>query len=255
MENTTLQALGNRIVSVYDTYLKAKDEEEERIQTTYYASGAGLCIKKHLFGVLDSVEKEPPDTTSLRLFRLGDLLHLDLQQALEESEWCQVENYTVEHEVRIEIPEYNVSGRIDTLLTRETERDTEAIIIDWKTANEWSFKKMAKDPMQYERYMLQVATYAMGIAHEYDSIGMLILAYNKNRSQVEVIPVPEEMIDKADAYWNAVLSNIALLGEQYTFNEVNDMVPGGTDGAPVHKWECKKKYCPVWEYCDSPYIE
>jgi hypothetical protein len=76
------------LFKIYDDYiLELRDENfENRYEgkdTWYHASGAGLCVRKHYYSQIEGLPSGDKDSNTMRLFRLGDLVHTDMQSALQ----------------------------------------------------------------------------------------------------------------------------------------------------------------------------
>ena len=82
------------IKDVYEQYLLRKreksrqkaDHDRPKDKPYYRISSAGMCARKIYYETilrLDPTEKINPKTR--RIFRLGDLVHKDIQKAIEES--------------------------------------------------------------------------------------------------------------------------------------------------------------------------
>ena len=75
------------LIDMYTDYLH--DVNKQKIDGRYkgheewfHASGAGLCIRKHRFAHIDMVESAPKSDKSMRLLRLGELVHDDFEKAV-----------------------------------------------------------------------------------------------------------------------------------------------------------------------------
>ena len=78
------------LIETYNSMLVKKREEyrekNPKTDSKYRASSSGLCARKIYYETilrLDPTEKINPKTR--RIFRLGDLVHKDIQKAIEES--------------------------------------------------------------------------------------------------------------------------------------------------------------------------
>ena len=79
----------NYVVDVYNKYIKYKNDKnrEKRYEGNerwYHASGAGSCSRKLYFESVEQVKPtNPMNEDTLRLLRLGTIVHDDLEKALE----------------------------------------------------------------------------------------------------------------------------------------------------------------------------
>ena len=71
---------------IYNQYLLSKNEQHTAVRykdkSWYHSSAAGLCARKHFFSSVSQVEGTPVDEKTQRIFRLGNLVHEDIQDAL-----------------------------------------------------------------------------------------------------------------------------------------------------------------------------
>tara|TARA_Y100000401_G_scaffold117418_2_gene126133 strand:- start:1697 stop:1957 length:261 start_codon:yes stop_codon:yes gene_type:complete len=81
------------IKDVYERYLLRKreesrqqaDENRPKDKPYYRVSSAGMCARKIYYETIMRLEPtEEINAKTRRVFRLGDLVHLDIQKALEE---------------------------------------------------------------------------------------------------------------------------------------------------------------------------
>lgn len=243
------------IEQVYDEYLKqiSKDNEKTRYEGRFNSvtgkkwfqiSGAGSCIKKHYYKILD-FEETPVDARTQRLFRLGDLVHTDIQHALVESK--QFEDLITEYEVVA--PELNIRGFLDIAFI-----DRHPVFIpDIKTVASYKWQKMFgresnRDKNPSVMYELQVSSYAYALAKKlglnvYDETQPALLYYKKDDSSLKLIEVSSHYIDKAIEYWKTVMQYI----NEVTGDNIEDIfIPGDLD-VPVMNWECG--YCNYQHIC------
>ena len=129
------------VKEIYQQYLrnlrdKKNSSRYKGMESFFHSSRAGLCMRKHYYGsVLKAEGKEVEDKT-LRIFRIGDLIHTDIQDAMR---WYADKNALpifIEKELFIE--EYNVRGFIDLALVADD------ILIDIKTCNSWKWRSLFK---------------------------------------------------------------------------------------------------------------
>ena len=229
------------VKEIYQQYLrnlrdKKNSSRYKGMESFFHSSRAGLCMRKHYYGsVLKAEGKEVEDKT-LRIFRIGDLIHTDIQDAMR---WYADSNALpifIEKELFIE--EYNVRGFIDLALVADD------ILIDIKTCNSWKWRSLFGRKFQPdvpENYSLQLATYGIWYEQEYDKLnGMKLLYYNKDNSDMREVDVPMSMMQRAHDYWTAT---VEVTQEQ----PEPPALELGT--SPVYEWECNAKYCDYFDIC------
>ena len=99
------------VVDLYDNYiLGLRDKHFHKRymdkEDWYHASGAGLCMRKHYFQSVEKIEGSDKDSNTMRLFRLGDLVHEDIQFACQE--YARKNGSAIYVEKEIEVPRLNV---------------------------------------------------------------------------------------------------------------------------------------------------
>jgi len=131
--------------------LKDPDQYAFPIYRTHWrSSNFGRCYRYQYWYRKGVEQSNPPDMTTLRLFRVGDIFHADLQKiALLEKD----EIISIEQEFKTE----DVFGHADVVSP-----DT---IFDIKTTGMWQWKRITKAgydlEVDNEVYILQIASYAM----------------------------------------------------------------------------------------------
>tara|TARA_B100001123_G_C15148829_1_gene962668 strand:+ start:383 stop:1099 length:717 start_codon:yes stop_codon:yes gene_type:complete len=227
------------LFKIYDDYiLELRDENfEARYEENddwYHASGAGLCVRKHYYSQIEKLPAPDKDSNTMRLFRLGDLVHTDMQEALQK--YADENDVEVFIEKEITIPRLNVRSFLDAMVLKD------GALYDIKTCNDYKWQSIfgrygSKEPPQ--NYAIQLGTYGLYFREEGVSLRkMSLLFYNKNNSRVKELRVPRTYIDMAERYWLKV---------QELFK---DGLPPVQEGlAPVEEWECNKKYCSFFEPC------
>ena len=104
------------ITDIYKAYLQKLNEENrinryEDKEHWFHASSSGMCMRKIYYNSVEQVESTPIDENTLRLFRLGDLVHNDIQDAL--TFHAEKEKVDVLIEEEIQIDDINVRGFFD----------------------------------------------------------------------------------------------------------------------------------------------
>ncbi len=227
------------VKEVYDNYILDKRDENfsnryEGNEAWYHGSGTGLCMRKHYFQSVHQIPPTEKDSDTMRLFRLGDLVHGDIQTAVKLD--AEKNGYEVYIEEEVQIPTLNVRSFIDLMTVKD------GIIYDIKTCNDWKWKSMFGkygDGKPSNNYALQLGTYGLYYKEQGHEIKGLTLAfYNKNNSHMQELNVDLSFIQRAKDYWLKV---------EELFKEGIPPIIYGI--APVEKWECNKKYCSFFEAC------
>ena len=207
----------------------------------FHGSASGMCMRKHYFQHVVGAEPKEIDDDTLRLFRLGDLVHGDIQDALVEYASLNGSRILIEREIRI--PEVNVRGFLDVLIVEDN------TLIDIKTCNAWKWKSLfgrKPDPNVPDNYNLQLGTYGWWYENEYGERlkKLSLLYYNKDNSRMREKVISTSYIDKAKEYWYKV---------NEMFKKGNPPIELGV--APAYKWECNPKYCSFYQVCGGGYKE
>jgi len=86
-ENKALLGLIEKIIEDYIFDLRDKnDDQQGHTNYTYRASSSGMCMRKNFYSSMTEVEEtNKPDRRTYRLFRLGDQVHSDIQEAFEQA--------------------------------------------------------------------------------------------------------------------------------------------------------------------------
>jgi hypothetical protein len=219
------------ILSLRDDNFEARYEDND---SWYHASGAGMCIRKHYYSQIEKLPASEKDSNTMRLFRLGDLVHTDMQDALQL--YADENNVEVYIEKEIIIPRINVRSFIDAMVLKD------GALYDIKTCNDYKWQSVfgkygSTDGIQ--NYMIQLGTYGLYFREEGVSLKVMsLLFYNKNNSRVRELRVPRTYIDMAERYWLKV---------NESFKEGLPPIERGL--APVSDWECNKKYCSFFKAC------
>ena len=127
------------VINVYDEYIDKKNRklEEERYDNYkdwFHASGSGSCARKHYFRNVEKIKGNPKSSDTMRLFRLGNIVHEDIQAAVSEVAIGNNTTIYIEHEIRI--PDLNVRGFLDMVMVEDNE------LYDIKTCNAANFRKL-----------------------------------------------------------------------------------------------------------------
>ena len=169
------------------------------------------------------------------MFRLGDLVHNDIQEAL--IDYASLNGSQIMIEREIQIPDINVRGFLDVIIVEDD------ALYDIKTCNAWKWKGLFgrnPDPDAPVNYNFQLGTYGLWYEKEYGNKlkKLSLLYYNKDNSRMKEKIIPTSYIEKARMYWEDVNKK---------FKKGNPPIELGV--APVYKWECNVKYCNFYQVC------
>ena len=226
---------------IYHSYLLSKSKEHkqkyEKYKGWFSASSAGSCFIKQWLKK-EGAEEKPFDERTMRLLRLGTIVHSDMADSIEHylgvnaSEDVTDNDWFVEH--RIELPELNVVGHLDVAV-HSPSKDTLSVY-DIKTAHSFKWKKIFGrniDPKPSVNYQLQLGTYGGGLGNELgvSNIDLGLIWYKKDDSLMKLQEIDDIWLDNAYEYW-------------VELNEtLDDDIPNpGDANSPVYAWECR--YCP-----------
>jgi len=237
-------------MQVLEHYLDGIQETENVIRSQrpigkYSASSAGKCFKQVYYQSIQA-ERTPFEFRVKALLRDGTLFHKDMEDASHNYVWPDNIKILVEHDINLE--ELNVLGRLD--LAMLDENTGYARVIDYKTVNAWKWRlkfglKKNRDKKPSKMYELQLGTYALGLAKEYEipnaNMELELLWKNKDTSGMKPEIIDSIFIELADYYWQDL--NEAL--EEIT--SPDELVPHETFGVPMEEWECK--YCAYVQQC------
>jgi|TARA_R110000824_G_scaffold98780_5_gene235516 hypothetical protein len=225
------------VKEIYDSFIKSINESKQirytGLEEWLHSSSAGLCMRKHIFSQDKTIVlKEGFDSDTLRLFRLGDIVHEDIQKAVQE--WANSSGKSIYIEKELYIPEFRVRGFIDLAFV------SDGTLYDIKTCNAWKFKSLEKGDVG--NYALQIGTYGYWFMKHHDvplkELGLVY--YNKDKSLIKTITLPiEETLGQVEEYWNLVNN----------FIDNNELPPIQLGTAPMYKWECNPKYCKYYDVC------
>ena len=242
------------IIEHYDEFIKSENERNrkeryEGKEKWYHASGAGSCSRKLYYeSVLKTEPSNAINSNSLRLMRLGTIVHNDIQRSLtlysndvnkEIESNKEKENkpkFYVEGEIKI--PSLNVRGFYDVV-----SENGEVYLFDIKTCASYSWTMKFGRKKQFDpsiHYELQLGTYGYAVQEEFGRLdGMYLLFYNKDKSITRPVEVPLSFVSRAYLYWKNVN------------DEHKQGLPEFRKGvSPVQAWNCK--YCQFLDICNPP---
>ena len=74
------------LVEIYNSMLektqKEYREENPKTDNKYRASSSGMCARKIFFEAIEKAEPTQPDAKSMRVMRLGQVVHKEIQDML-----------------------------------------------------------------------------------------------------------------------------------------------------------------------------
>jgi hypothetical protein len=247
----------SKISQIYHDYLKHKEEQNaiDRDKVAgFHASATGSCFRKQMYSFYN-YDSLPKDEKSLRILRLGTIVHKDVEDAMHHYIKTNVKEIidnklSVFSEHKIKIPELNIVGTLDIAMYNS---ETEVLdIYDVKTAAAYTWQKHfgRKDNRQEnanENYKLQLGTYGLGMQSQLSpkKTNLHLFWYNKNTSMIRETIVHPQWIDKAFDYW----TELNELFQEYQEKFVDYLEPGIEYGVPFEDWECK--YCQYESICPS----
>ncbi len=211
----------------------------------YSASSAGKCFKQVYYQSIQA-DRKPFEFRVKALLRDGTLFHEDMEEASTLYDWPPGMRVMIEKDIKID--RLLLLGRLDLALLDMNTGDCK--IIDYKTVNayKWRLKfglKKNRDKRPSKMYELQVGTYALGIAEEYDiprpNFTLALIWKNKDTSAMKEEIIDTNFIDLADLYWqdlNEALEDIS---------SPEELIPHETFGVPMEHWECD--YCAYVQQC------
>jgi hypothetical protein len=250
----------DKIMSIYEEHLRKESfknsiERYQGKEKWFGASSAGSCYRKQAYKNMKA-EAEAPDAKSLFRMRLGEMVHVDIQQAL--AKYHHDSLLIFESEIRL--PELHVRGFLDIA---EIENNT-LTIADLKTiaAFAWQKKfglKKNRATIQSTKYEKQIGTYAEGQRRKCAKLGIEIkgdpnlrlIYYKKDDSSFREVDVSPKYIEKALEYWREVNRLVNPGGDVDAEPLWDNMVPGEDLGCPFESWECN--FCAYKKGCPSPF--
>ena len=214
----------------------------------YGASGAGKCQLQHYFKSIKADRKDM-SFESLCTTRLGNIIHEDIQSALEHI----YDDYRVMCEIPVDfnLEGKKIRGHLDVAI--EIDEDN-VMLIDIKTLGAYPWQKVyghlknrAKKPQWMYKY--QLATYSIGLKknYQYKNVYMYLLNYKKDNSDMRFVEVDTDLYEKeVRYYWRQTHSLVTQLHENP--KRIKELING-----PVETWECK--YCDYSDICPVKYVK
>lgn len=245
MEDVSLIKIKKNYINYLD---KLNDSEEYHTKGNFFrASTAGLCAKKALLTKWIPEEKSKPNEKSLLNFRIGKLIHEDIQNSVKKEPKKGLYNL-IEHPDTIK--DLSIALTIDWFIVEGKKCN----IIDLKTIGSYQWRrkfgrKENRDPNPADNYKYQVGTYGLYAQKEMNlSVNNLSIIYiRKDDGFMRIEDVDLEYIELAEEYWKDVIA----LEKQYEKEDIIHIpVPNKEKNIPVYNWECN--FCD-FKNCKSPY--
>lgn len=230
------------IIELYNAHLlalrTAQAESPEHADRSWFSiSQAGMCFRKHFFKAVEQVKTEAPDPRSMRLLRFGEVVHSDVQSALDDVIMDDGEPRFL-LELPVEIPLFHARGRID-IFDRLT-----GVITDIKTIASYKWKMMfgRKNHEPAKNYELQVGSYGLALEERGVNVnGLELLYYKKDDSSMKSVPLKggaTRTIRAAERYWKGLVES-----------HKDGLPPLEVGKVPVESWECNIRYCSYYNKC------
>ena len=249
------------IQGIYNDHLleisEKRKEELDKTRPTdisyYKPSSAGMCSRKIYYETVLRVDiTNPINKRVRRLFRLGDLIHQDIQDAFQKTEKndsffsiynIYINNILIEKEIVLNT--LRVRGFFDLLVEV---KEGGVFLYDIKSIGAFQYKKNfarmkeRREPSVHQE--LQLATYGLWVKKEYGRLdGMYILYYNKDTSALQYKEVSSDRLLTALGFW-----------ERINDEHSNSSLPTLQDEiSPVANWECK--YCSYQYRCKDDHAK
>ena len=233
------------VKEIYDDFIK--EENEKKIkgrylgnESWYHSSASGMCLRKHYFSSSLESKETPRSADTYRLFRLGEIVHTDIQNAV--TAYAQQNGLPIFIENELRIEELNVRGFIDLGFLQD------GILYDIKTCNAWRWKLMfgrnAKPEEVSKNYALQLGTYGLWFKRKYGYLeGLVLVFYNKDNSRIREYVLDLDCVDRAEEYW----TNAHEIVKESIENNKPPTLQLGI--APAEEWECNENYCQFFNVC------
>ena len=238
----------NSIVSIkeiYDDFIKEENEKKVKgrylgNESWYHSSASGMCLRKHYFSSSLESKETLRSADTYRLFRLGEIVHTDIQNAV--TAYAQQNGLPIFIENELRIKKLNVRGFIDLGFLED------GILYDIKTCNAWRWKLMfgrnAKPEEVSKNYALQLGTYGLWFKRKYGYLeGLVLVFYNKDNSRIREYVLDLDCVDRAEEYW----TNAHEIVKESIENNKPPTLQLGI--APAEEWECNENYCQFFNVC------
>lgn len=235
-------------------YIAENREIREGEQPYWYPSNLGGCDRQAILK-RSGLKGIPFDERTLRVFWMGDEVHRGLQKAVEQG---LPEGYSVVgHELRVRDDEYQVSGRLDTLISCP---DGELEVVDYKSIRSDGFKP----DLPKKEHLLQVGIYgafpaetAEGQLVRLPSRGRIVYWSKDDAKILEyTFPITEVLRDEVKARLVALTEDFLIYKETGALPAPIPLIPVLENGEPQFyvrgpkkglqklKMDWRVNYCP-----------
>ena len=212
-------------IGQYNDYLQHRDKEAERDKLvalmtrpprirgwSWSASGANTCLRQRQFGYLGMPRRRPDDRTA-NIFANGDYMHLRHQA------FGEIAGYIVASEVSVAMPQYNLLGTLDGVLSNG--RGLELKSINTRQFSEvMTFGPKPDHVAQMHSYMLAGGYDAFHIIYE-----------DKDKQHLK-----EVVVHRDEAKIKSVIEDLERLNEAVDRQQLLPMLPECLQGKGKFNW-------------------
>lgn len=226
-----------RTADILDEYLKALDSGREA-DGKFHPSSLWMCDRQAVMTARGEKKSNPPDAKSLRVFKVGHLIHELIQAAMS---WkfdtvdssSQVVPTMTRPEFAIE-EEWVVGHGDDALFINFLLPDEEVIVYEFKSTR--SLAKQRKSGKPSEHHVAQGATYAAALAAKGTNVKELRVVYFE-KTNLDI----QEFIIPYNPEWRVQLDKKVAELQPYLDQ------PGVYPPCTGESW--LKPYCPFFPIC------
>jgi len=193
----------------------------------YYPSEIGGCMRKVWYSYK---YHQPLEPQLLKIFAVGNMMHDLVVKVLESEKNQDVQLLQSEFPLKIETPDFLISGRVDDLVLVKTSGKT--FVVEVKSTKSIDYVKEASEShvMQLQLYM-----HATGIHNG------LVLYVDKSNLQSKQFPV-----DYSESYVEEILQRFKQLHQLLT----SELLPmDEAKKSEKKQWMCR--YCEHAERCEK----
>lgn len=200
-------------------------EPRGKTEGRYYPSEIGNCLRKTWFSYKKPKAVEPE---VLKIFQVGNLLHDFVVEVLRSDKNPDVELVSTEMPMKIELDDFLISGRVDSLLlVRDKGR---LVLVEVKSSK---YVEAMKTPTRTHVMQLQLYMHNAGVNHG------VVLYLEKNTLKSKAFPIE---YDKTEA--GKILERFKTL---HSHIKENKLPPPEAKQDREISWMCN--YCDYQEEC------
>lgn len=209
------------VEDVFDEYVE--DMAEDRPPDgCLHPSSLWMCDRQAVMQARGEPKTSPPDKQTMRVFKIGHLMHEQIQASLTAKYGDRVE-----HEFPIDAP--HLAGHGDSILDGE-------IVYEFKSTR--ALGRIKKEGVPQETHVKQAATYAVSKVREGFKIREVHIVYfEKNNLEIVEFTIPYR------PQWEAMVDDKVAALSPY-LDQKKDEYPACTGPA----W--MRKYCSFYPSCD-----